>query len=154
MRLIKYDDKCVRIVTTDDEEFEGVCIHNTDEYDEQEFGRKEESLQIENVLFYKSYIKKVYSLENHNGPYGKFTQKYGKLEEITVEDGISSIEDILFSEVPEHSYRLLLYMEEHIEQLFKDKSKIIELLKLLEKTTDSEKIKVKSKDIIDKVLKN
>ncbi len=53
MNLHDYDDRCVRIIDNNSDIFDGICIYNNAEYDEHEFGRNEESLQICNFLFYK-----------------------------------------------------------------------------------------------------
>lgn len=151
MKLRKYENKCVKIVTTYEETFEGICTYNDEEYSEHEFGRKEECLQIENFLFYKNYIKEIHDLENNKGPYGKFTQPYGKLEELTVEDGIDSIKDILFSEEEEHAYRLLSYIENHINLISEYQSEMLEILKDLMKYTKNRKIKEKVNLIISKL---
>ena len=82
MNLHDYDDRCVRIIDNNSDIFDGICSYNNAEYDEHEFGRNEESLQICNFLFYKSDIKEIQSLENNDGPYGKFLAPYGKLEEM------------------------------------------------------------------------
>ena len=49
--LKKYDGLCVRIIDSNGDAFDGICCHNSEEYDEHEYGRCEESLQIENFLF-------------------------------------------------------------------------------------------------------
>lgn len=152
MKLNKYDNKCVKIITYDDEEFEGICIHNSNEYDEHEFGRNEESLQIENMLFYKSDIREIYSLENNNGPYGMFTDKYGDLEKETVEAGIDFIEDVLESEEEKHVYRLLEYLIDHSNLVIEYKPALIPILKDLNKRTTNKKIKKKTKELMDKII--
>ena len=115
MELKKFDGKCVRIIDLSKDAFDGICHHNSAEYDEHEYGRSEESLQIENFLFYERDIKEIQSLEENSGPYGKFLDPYGKLEILTVEDGIDSIEDVLFSEEDEHVIRLLNCLEEYLD---------------------------------------
>ncbi len=135
--LKKYDGLCVRIIDSNGDAFDGICCHNSDEYDEHEYGRCEESLQIENYLFYERDIKEIQSLEENSGPHGRFLDPYGKLEIMTVEDGIDSIEDVLFSEEDEHVIRLLNCLEEYFDPdsglTVSDQEAIIEALnKLLE----------------------
>ena len=113
--LKKYDGLCVRIIDSNGDAFDGICSHNSEEYDEHEYGRCEESLQIENFLFFKRDIKEIQSLEENSGPHGRFLDPYGKLEIMTVEDGIDSIEDVLFSEEDEHVIRLLNCLEEYLD---------------------------------------
>ena len=135
--LKKFDGKCVRIIDSSGDAFDGICSHNSEEYDEHEYGRCEESLQIENFLFFKRDIKDIQSLEENSGPHGRFLDPYGKLEIMTVEDGIDSIEDVLFSEEDAHVIRLLNCLEEYLNPdrglTFSDREAIIEALnKLLE----------------------
>ncbi len=114
MRFHDYDGLCVRIVDSSGDIFEGICSYNGPEYNEHEFGRSEESLRILNFLFFKSCVRDVESLEGHEGPYGRFSAPFGNIEEMTVEDGIESIGDVLFSEETEHVYRLLLCLERYL----------------------------------------
>ena len=59
MRLASFDGAFVRITTADGEAFEGECVYNGAEYCEIEFGRAEESLEIDRWLFYRSEIRRV-----------------------------------------------------------------------------------------------
>ena len=114
MKLSGYDGQCVRILDRFGDEFDGVCTYNGAEYDEHEFGRAEESLQIESFLFYKSDFKSVRVLEDEGGEYGRFRDPYGKLEELTVADGTDAILDALDSDEPEHVQRLLRCLRAHL----------------------------------------
>ena len=118
MKLKKYDGRCVRVIDSNGDAFDGICSYNDEEYDEHEFGRSEESLQIENFLFFESDIKEIQSLEEHKGPYGRFLDPYGKLEELTVEDGIDSIRDMLFSEEKDHVLRLLNCLDKYLDPYY------------------------------------
>ncbi|MBQ9879634.1 MAG: hypothetical protein IJM45_04275 [Clostridia bacterium] len=113
MKLSKYDNKRVRIVTPQGEIFEGVCRHNGREYTEHEFGRDEESLQLPYFLFYKRDIKKIEILPD-GGPYGGYSGRYGLLEETAVCDGADAIEEVLSCEEDEHVFRLILCIEDHL----------------------------------------
>ena len=150
MNLKKYDEKCVRITCDDGNVFEGISLYSDSEYNECEYNRKDESLDIENFKFYKSYIKKVENLENHNGPYGKFTDKYGTLEKMNVEDGIDTIVDILFGEEDEHIYRMLICLEDYFNNNYDlDYKKLkIHLEKLLKYYTNP-KIIEEAKKLIE-----
>ena len=113
MLLKRYDGKCLRITDNYGGVYEGYCYYNSKDYNFHEYGRDEDGLQMLNYLFFKSDIKKIESLEKHKGPYGKFSECYGQLEREIVEDGISSIEDILESEEDEHIYRLLICLNRY-----------------------------------------
>ena len=135
MTLRKFDGKCVRIIDSLGDAFDGICSYNSEEYNEHEFGRTEECLQIENFLFYRRDIQTVKSLENRNGLYGKFLDPYGKLEELTIEDGIDSIQDVLSSEEPEHVRRLLRCLDKHLGDL-PCRAEVIDALRELADNTE------------------
>ena len=52
MRLSDYDNQTVRITLKDGMVFEGYAVHNSADYDFHEFGRNEQSLQIDDWLFF------------------------------------------------------------------------------------------------------
>ena len=111
---------------------------------------------MENMQASQSNIRKVTSLEDHEGPYGKFSAPYGKLEEMAVEDGLTMIDEVMLSEEPEHIFRLLLCMEDHLkspdDSLFDDSEDLIELLKnLLDLMSGDTKIKAKAQALIAKL---
>ena len=89
MNLKKYDNKCVRIIDTDDNIFEGNCIFNSKEYNEHEYGMNEDSLQILNISFYKSYIKSIEILKELR------KDEYTMLEELIVDSDKDFIDDAL-----------------------------------------------------------
>ena len=150
MILRRYDGKCVKITDITNTIYEGICQYNDKEYNEHEFGRKEECLQILNMLFFKKDIKKIESLEKHKGPYGRFSESFGNLEEQIVEDGIYYIDDILFSEEDEHVYRLLLCLNKHYSEDDLDCYKEVKKsLKELLTYTNSEKVKEEIELILD-----
>ena len=112
MKLNKYDNKLVKIVTIDDEIFEGVADYNSKDYCYHEFGRDKECLQIVNVLFFDDYIKEIKIIDN-------FTTKYSKLEEFIVEDGIPAIieaieEDDIYKE------RIIKFIKDNKIELIKE----------------------------------
>ena len=59
MNLYDYDEKTVRITLKDGDVFEGVCLHNSDEYNLDAIGCEEESLAIDNWNFFRSEIETV-----------------------------------------------------------------------------------------------
>ena len=89
MNLKKYDNKCVRIIDTDDNIFEGNCIFNSKEYNEHEYGMNEDSLQILNISFYKSYIKSIEILKELR------KDEYTMLEELIVDSDKDFLDDAL-----------------------------------------------------------
>jgi hypothetical protein len=147
MSIKQYDNKLVRITDFLNQVFEGYCVYNNEEYNEVELGRKEESLQIINLIFYKDDIKKVEEIKEFSNPYGYF-------EESTLEDGIDSIDEVLYSESNEHIYRLLVCLEDYInlnkECILKDKKEIINLLRMLIRYNNDIQIKEKAKKIIER----
>ena len=103
MNITKYDDKLVRITDKDNNQYEGICYYNNKDFNDCEYGRNEESLDITCIKFYKSFIKKVEIINS-------FSNEYGKLEELIVEDGDDLIDEVFNSEEDEHIYRLLKYI--------------------------------------------
>lgn len=104
MKLNKYDNKKVRIIDNSNNIFEGRCTYNNREYNYHEFGIDEESLEILNVLFYKSNIKKVKLIK-------EYVDRYSKLEEIVAEDAEEILND---EEVDEEAkIRLRNYLKDN-----------------------------------------
>ena len=103
MNITKYDDKLVRITDKDNNQYEGICYYNNKDFNDCEYGRNEESLDITCIKFYKSFIKKVEIINS-------FSNEYGKLEELIAEDGDDLIDEVFNSEEDEHIYRLLKYI--------------------------------------------
>ena len=105
MNLKKYDNKLVRITDIDDNQYEGICTYNNEEFNECEFGTDEESLDIICIKFYKSNIKNVEIIK-------EFSREYGELEELITSFGDDLIEEVFDSEEDEHIYRLLKYIKD------------------------------------------
>ena len=57
MNLANYDGKCVRIITTWGEVFEGVVSYDDREYAFHEYGHDEEALRLTPILFYRNEIE-------------------------------------------------------------------------------------------------
>ena len=125
MNLKEYDNKCVRITDIDDSTFEGICSFNNKEFNECEYGRNEDSLDILNIKFYKPFIKEVEVIKDFNN------KEYGNLEELIIDSGIDFIEDALEYENDIHKDRLKLCIKDNIDK-FNDKEKTI-LLKITKK---------------------
>lgn len=115
MKLSQFDGKCVRLTDDLGNVFEGICCYNGKEYNEHEFGRAEDGVQIGFMLIYRSQIKKIESLEKHHGPYGHFSAPYGALEEIAVEDGLDMIDEVFLSEEEIHTLRLMTCIEQYLD---------------------------------------
>lgn len=148
--LEKFDGQCVRITDDRGDVFDGICTYNSDEYNEHVFGECEDGLDLVYMIFYRSQIKDVQSLEDHTGPYGKFLDPYGKLEELAVEDGIDGIEEILFCDYNEHVMRMLRCLESHIQEgEFPYSSETVSALTELIDYTDDEEIKKEAQRLLD-----
>ncbi len=127
MKLNKYDQKLVRITSTDNV-YEGYALYNSSEYNEHEYGVNEDSLELLDILFYKSYIKKVEEIDS-------FSDDYGPLEELILDSGVDFIEEELESEYDIHTIRLLRCIKDKYENK-KDLKDILN--KLLERTHNKE----------------
>ena len=117
MDLNKFDGKCVRIITTSGEVFEGIVSYDDREYAFHEYGHDEEALRLTPVVFYKNEIESVISLEDVNGPFGHYSEKYGLLERKCLEWGTDLIEEVLDSEDDSQILRMLDCMKDHFQAL-------------------------------------
>ncbi len=152
--LYKYDGRHIRLTDEFGDSYEGMATHDNEEYCEHEFGRAEEALEILGCLFYKSNIKKIELLEDHNGEYGKFTGPYGTLEEWAVEDGIDRIREVLFPdfdevEAKEHVVRLLRCLIDYPAPL-SFQSEVTEAVKELLESAEEEDVKTAAQAYLDK----
>ena len=117
MNLINYDGKLVRITDINNDQYEGICSYNNEEFNECEYGTNEESLDIICIKFYKSDIKKVEIID-------KFSKDYSKFEESIIEYDL--IDEVFVREEDEHIYRLLKYI---VDKNIKIDKKLLDLLK-------------------------
>ncbi|MBQ6389387.1 MAG: hypothetical protein IJH90_07145 [Mogibacterium sp.] len=117
MDLNKFDGKCVRITTTSGEVFEGVVSYDNREYAFHEYGHDEEALRLTPIVFYRNEIESVISLEDVNGPFGHYSEKYGLLERKCLEWGTDMIEEVLDSEDDIQILRMLACMKDHFQTL-------------------------------------
>lgn len=154
MKLQEYDGKCVRIVDSDGAVFEGICGYYNKAYNKHEYGRNEESLKIVNFQFYRKDIRDIESLEEHQGPFGRFSSAYGLIEEMNVRDGIDSIEEVLFSEEEEHIYRMLSCLEKYLDPCHEDefscRSEVLKSLRELLMMNVNEDIRKKAGQLLEK----
>ena len=121
MNLSKYNDKIVRIITINDEIYDGICSYNDLEYNLCEWGKEEESLQILSYHFYLDDIKEIIDLN------GKFLDDYGQLEEKIVSGGMDEIIDAIEYTIDDHTYRILCCLEKHPE--FENKKEVLDYIK-------------------------
>ena len=117
MNLSKFDGKCVRITTVWGEVFEGVVSYDDREYAFHEYGRDQEALHLTPIIFYKDDISSVVSLEDVNGPFGHYSEKYGLLELKCLEWGTDLIEEVFDSEDDSQILRMLVCMRDHFRTL-------------------------------------
>ena len=147
--LAKYDGKCVRVTDSQGNSFEAICEHLSRDYVEHEYGKNEDALELAHLFIVHSDIVNVEVLDDHEGPWGRFSGPFGMLEIITVEDDIvmtlQMLEDYT-DEEEEHVQRLLACLEYYLScgQGTKipweaEKSKLIDPLKrIADEVTDKE----------------
>ena len=70
MNLKQFDNRRVQITAWDGNVFEGICEHNSRDYNEHEFGRREDGLQIANFLFFRRDIRAIRELAAYSAPWG------------------------------------------------------------------------------------
>lgn len=117
MKLDRFDGKCVRIITVSGEVFEGVVSYDDREYAFHEYGHDQEALRLTPIVFYKNDILRVISLEDVNGPFGHYSEKYGLLEKKCLEWGTDLIEEVLDSEDDSQILRMLACMKDNFQTL-------------------------------------
>ncbi len=135
MKLRDFDKKHVRITCDNGDVFEGICEYNNSEYNEVEFGRNEESLEILNFLFYKSDINRIEIIE-------QFSEPYGKIEEYYAREGIDCLDDVWYSNENEHTLRMLRCLDDKMrdnDYLYRNEA--YEALKKLIEYSDDKRIK-------------
>ena len=117
MNLERFDGKCVRIVTAWGEVFEGIVSYDDKEYAFHEYGHDQEALRLTPIIFYKNDILSVISLEDVNGPFGHYSEKYGLLEKKCIEWGTDMIEEVFDSEDDSQILRMLACMKDSFRTL-------------------------------------
>ena len=117
MNLRKFDDKCIRITTASGEVYEGVVSYCSEEYVFHEYGYRQEALLLTPILFYKDNISNIVSLEDVDGPFGHYSEKYGLLEKKCLEWGTDAIEEIFDSEDDIQILRMLTCMNDSFQSL-------------------------------------
>ena len=150
MDLKQYDGKCVRIMDFSRDNFEGICYYDSAEYNKHEYNRYEDSLSIVNLLFYRSQIAEIESLEQRTGPYGKYSAPFGKAEMLAAEDGVDSISEYLEFEDREMVVRMLRCLDTCLDPRDPD---VIRELKNLAGRTDDEEIRQMTEKLIARAEK-
>ena len=117
MNLKSFDNKCVRITVASGELYEGVVSYFSDEYVFHEYGCHQEALYLTPILFYKDDISNIISLEDVNGPFGHYSERYGLLEKQCLKWGTDMIEEVLDSENDTQILRMLACMKDNIQTL-------------------------------------
>ena len=117
MNLKSFDDKCVRILTASGEAYEGTASYCGREYVFHEYGGDQEALLLTPMLFYQDDIASITSLEEVDGPFGHYSEKYGLLERKCLEWGSDLIEEVLASEDDIQILRMLFCMKDHLQSL-------------------------------------
>ena len=117
MNLQAFDDQCVRITTVSGEVYEGIVSYLGEEYVFHEYGCRQEALMLTPILFYKDDIARIESLEDVNGPFGHFSQKYGLLEMQCLAWGTDLIEEVFASEDDSQICRMLSCIDDHFSSL-------------------------------------
>lgn len=117
MNLESFDSKCVRITTASGEVYEGVVSYDSREYAYHEYGRDQEALHLVPILFFRDDITSVISLEDVNGPFGHYSEKYGLLERNCLAWGTDMMEEVFDSEDDIQILRMLACMKDHFRTL-------------------------------------
>ena len=131
MNLIKYDNKCIRLVDGLGNVYEGIARYDSRDYNFHEYGKDEESIQMSHTIFFKSFIKKIEIIDS-------FSDKYGLLEESLLESGMDMVDEVLTSEEDISITRLLFCIEDRINILSKnEKDELVKILDVFIKYNDN-----------------
>ena len=117
MNLKNFDDKCVKITTATGEVYEGIVSYCGKEYVFHEYGQNQEALLLVPIIIYKKDISSIVSLEDVNGPFGHFSEKYGLLEKKCLEWGTDSIEEVFASDDDIQILRMLTCINDNFQSL-------------------------------------
>ena len=130
MNLIKYDNKCIRLVDGLGDVYEGIARYDSRDYNFHEYGKDEESIQMSHTIFFKSFINKIDIIDS-------FSDKYGLLEESLIESGMDMVDVVLTSEDDISINRLLSCLEDKINSFSKsDKDELKNILDTFIKYND------------------
>lgn len=98
----EYDNRPVRITTVDEKIYEGICTHNSCDYCFHEFGRDEESLEIDDYLFFADEIRNIELIQEEDiHIWDSLPQHMMKLDPdayTKIESGTKTIEMRLYDE--------------------------------------------------------
>ncbi len=117
MELKRFDDKCVRILTASGESYEGIVSYCSREYVFHEYGVDQEAVNLTPMLVYQDDIVSIINLEDVDGPFGHYSEKYGLLERKCLEWGTDMIEEVLESEDDTQILRMLACMKDALPSL-------------------------------------
>ncbi len=149
--LRKYDGRCVRLTDVFGDTYEGNAVYFSDEYAWQEFGCYEEGLQFVCYIFYYDQIRSIEILDDHEGPYGRFSAPFGKLEEDCIGDP-DLIDEFFCSQENEHIGRMLKCLEVYLDpqngKEMDEREKTLDLIRKFVKTTDDEVLCDQAKQIL------
>ena len=117
MDLKSFDNKCVRITTKSGEVYEGDVSYCGKEYMSHEYGYNQEALLLVPILFFKDDLLSIESLEDVNGQFGHFSEKYGLLEEKCLWWGTDYIEEVFDADDDIRILRMLACMNDNFQTL-------------------------------------
>lgn len=117
MELRDYDEKCVRITDALGDVYEGRATYYNRDYVFHEYGCDQEALCLTPVMFYQDDIASIVSLEDINGPFGHYSERYGLLERTCLKEGTDLIGEVFDSEDNERILRMLYCLHDSFEPL-------------------------------------
>ncbi len=117
MDLRYFDNKCVRITVVSGNVYEGTASYLGREYVYHEYGCDQEALYITPIMFYKNDISSIMDLENTNGIFGHYSDKYGLLEKECLDGGTDLIGEIFASDDDDQILRMLYCMNDSFRSI-------------------------------------
>ena len=117
MDLRDFDNKCVRITDASGAVYEGIASYFGREYVFHEYGFDQEALCLTPIMFFKNDISSVISLEDMNGSFGHYSEKFGLLERKCLDGGTDLIEEVFDSDDDDRILRMLHCMNDSFQSL-------------------------------------
>ncbi len=117
MNLRDFDNKCIRITDASGAVYEGIASYFGREYVFHEYGFDQEALCLTPIMFYKNDISSVISLEETNGPFGHYSEKFGLLDRKCLDGGTDLIAEVFDSDNDDRILRMLHCMNDSFQSL-------------------------------------
>ena len=149
MNIRDFDNKCVRITDVSGDVYEGIASYFNRDYVFHEYGCDQEALCLTPVMFYQDDIASIVSLEDINGPFGHYSEKYGLLERTCLDGGTDLIGEVFDSDEDDRILRLLYCMSDSFQSLTDG---VVPMLETLVKYNKDDRVVNEAKSLLERFL--